>query len=271
MSAGLVLDHAIGQGRLACHVQGQGDDLVLLHGGFGSWTHWARNLPALAQRYRTLAFDLPGCGDSPDFAEPLPDEAYYDWVAREILAECAGPIRLVGFSFGGSVAAAVAPRLGDRLVAISLTAPGSFGRPAPRDVAIRPLLSRPGREVDTWENARHNLRQVMFANLETADQETVALHLRNIERGRFPSRRLSWQDRIERDLATLPCPLQLIWGLQDRMATPSVHARVERVRHAKPHARFDLIEGAGHWVQYERPAEFDAALLAFVDAPGGAA
>jgi 2-hydroxy-6-oxonona-2,4-dienedioate hydrolase len=250
---------------LACHIVGSGPDLVLLHGGFGSWTHWLRNLPALSERYRVLAFDLPGFGDSPDFPEALPDEAYFRWVADAILAGAKGDIRLAGFSFGGSVAAAVAPLLGERLIALSLTAPGSFGKPPPRNVSVKPIRPRDGHEVDPRDNARHNLGQIMFARLETADSDTVCLHLENLERGRFPSRRLSWQDRIEADIASVSCPIQMIWGLADRMATPSVPARVDRIRGWRPDIRFDLIGGAGHWVQYECAPEFDATLLAFLD------
>jgi pimeloyl-ACP methyl ester carboxylesterase len=48
------------------------------------------------------------------------------------------------------------------------------------------------------------------------------------------------------------------------MATPSPAGRAERVRAAKPDARIDLIEGGGHWIQYERPEAFNAALLPFL-------
>lgn len=51
-------------GVLACHVEGSGPPLVLFHGGMGSWTHWARNIPALRSRFTIHAPDLPGCGDS---------------------------------------------------------------------------------------------------------------------------------------------------------------------------------------------------------------
>jgi len=255
---------------LARHIEGQGPELVLLHGGFGSWTHWKRNLPALAAGYRVIAFDLPGFGDSPDFPETLSDEAYFDWVAEAALTAARGPIHLVGFSFGGSIAAAVAPLLGDRLASLTLVAPGSFGKPAPRDVTVKPIRAREGQVIDPIENARHNLGQIMFADIASADPETVELHLHNINRGRFASRRLSWQDRIESDLASVHCPIQFIWGGADRMATPSPYARVERMRAVFPNARFDIVESAGHWVQYEFPEAFDAALLSFLASTTGA-
>ena len=40
--------------------------LVLFHGGFGSWTHWIRNIEFFARYYTVLAVDMPGAGDSAD-------------------------------------------------------------------------------------------------------------------------------------------------------------------------------------------------------------
>jgi 2-hydroxy-6-oxonona-2,4-dienedioate hydrolase len=243
---------------------GRGPDLVLLHGGVGSWTHWSRNIPTLARQFSVRAFDLPGFGASPSFPEAAGDDAYFRWVADAVNSGGHGPIRLVGFSFGGSVAAAVAPLLGERLVALSLAAPGGFGVPTDRKVDVRPIRARNGIEVDPRESARHNLNQVMFADPASADEATIDLHLHNIARARFNSRRLSWQDRLEGDLAPVTAPVQLIWGAQDRMATPSIDARAERCRRIRSGIRIHLIPEAGHWVQYERALAFNAALLEFL-------
>lgn len=249
---------------LACKILGEGPNVVLLHGGTGSWTHWTRNISALRSQFRVHTFDLPGCGDSPDFPSSWSNDDYFAWVADAILATCDGKLQLVGFSFGGSVAAAVAPLLENRLTSLSLVAPGSFGRPAPRDVTVKPMRPRDDLEIDERANARHNLGQIMFADIASADDATIDLQIDNVRRARFPSRRISWQDRIETDLAPVDCPIQFIWGLGDRMATPSPADRAERVRIAKPAARIDLIEGGGHWIQYERPEAFNAALMSFL-------
>lgn len=43
--------------------QGSAPALVLLHGGYGSWTHWLKNVESLAARYTVWAADLPGLGE----------------------------------------------------------------------------------------------------------------------------------------------------------------------------------------------------------------
>jgi 2-hydroxy-6-oxonona-2,4-dienedioate hydrolase len=249
---------------LACVTAGTGPDLVLLHGGVGSWTHWSRNIQRLSQDFRVRAFDLPGFGASPSFHDERSDEAYLCWVADAIRAEGRDSIRLVGFSFGGCVAAAIAELLGSRLAALTLVAPGGFGVPAERRVDVRPVRPRDGVDIDPRQAARHNLKEVMFADPAAVDEATIDLHLHNIACARFNSRRLSWQDRIERDIAPVTQPMQLIWGSGDRMATPSVEARAQQCRCMREGIRVDIIPEAGHWVQYERAAAFDTVLLEFL-------
>jgi 2-hydroxy-6-oxonona-2,4-dienedioate hydrolase len=250
---------------LAVVTAGQGPDVVLLHGGVGSWTHWSRNIQELSQHFRIRAFDLPGFGASPTFPEKQSDDAYFRWVAGAICAAGRGSIRLVGFSFGGSVAAAIAGLLGSRLAALTLVAPGGFGVPAERKVDVRPVRPREGSQIEPREAARHNLNQVMFADPDSVDEATIDLHLHNIACARFNSRRLSWQDRLERDIRPVTQPIQLIWGGKDRMATPSVEARAQRCRTVRPEIRVDIIPDAGHWVQYERAAPFDSVLVDFLE------
>ena len=58
--------------------------LALTHGSFGAWTHWARNIEALATRWRVLAIDMPGMGDSAAPSEPISAESMGAYVAEAI-------------------------------------------------------------------------------------------------------------------------------------------------------------------------------------------
>ena len=86
---------------LAARIAGEGEPLVLLHGGMGSWNHWTRNVDALAARFKLHLIDLPGCGDSPTVPKDMPDEDYVGLVVAamdEIARNSA--VNLAGFSFG---------------------------------------------------------------------------------------------------------------------------------------------------------------------------
>ncbi|MGH7043303.1 MAG: alpha/beta fold hydrolase, partial [Acetobacteraceae bacterium] len=120
-----------GGGRLNWRLWGAGPPLVLLHGDFGSWTHWLRNISALARHFRLLVPDMPGYGESD--APPTP---WSPFSLGELLAEGAAEILgptvrydVAGFSFGGIIAghlAAVAPESVRNLV---LLGAGGLGLP----------------------------------------------------------------------------------------------------------------------------------------------
>src|SRR5271169_1941099 len=59
-----------GKGEMVWRIWGAGPPLVLLHGGYGSWVHWIRNVLPLAERYTVIAPDMPGLGDSATVPKP---------------------------------------------------------------------------------------------------------------------------------------------------------------------------------------------------------
>jgi pimeloyl-ACP methyl ester carboxylesterase len=99
-------------GTMVWHVWGNGPPVVLLHGGSGSWTHWARNIDVLVDSGRqVLVPDLPGFGDSA--SPPVGHDANVlpPWLEVGLHQLLGGkPVDLVGFSFGGLVAGLVAAR-----------------------------------------------------------------------------------------------------------------------------------------------------------------
>jgi len=66
-------------------------------------------------------------------------------------------------------------------------------------------------------------------------------------------------------------PLNTIWGTRDVLARPSLDARLAVLSRHHPELRARLIDGAGHWVMYEAPEAFCAALLDLLAADAGAA
>ena len=85
---------------------------------------WAAQIPALAERYRVLAPDLPGYGDAPLAPGPLSNVAeVVGFLDDQGIAAAA----FVGASFGGRVALEVATAHPDRVTALVLLCPGLRG------------------------------------------------------------------------------------------------------------------------------------------------
>src|SRR5262245_66673201 len=80
------LETPCGDGAMVWHVWGAGRPLVLQHGGYGSWTHWLRNIPAFAGDRMVIAPDLPGLGDSAAAPEPYTAESLAAIVAQGLEA-----------------------------------------------------------------------------------------------------------------------------------------------------------------------------------------
>src|SRR5688500_7281843 len=111
-------------GRVALYWAGpaKGEPVVLVHGlGKPAARDWARVIPALAQRYRVYALDLPGFGES-DKGNHLYTPDNFARVIESVLEKrVPRPFTLVGHSMGGPVALAYAaeyPQRVSRLVLV---------------------------------------------------------------------------------------------------------------------------------------------------------
>lgn len=116
--------------EIVWRIWGQGEPIVLLHGGYGSWTHWIRNVGALARAYRVIVPDMPGYGES-DFPAGLKTMNDFAKVLADGLAELLPqrePYRLVGFSFGSAVASHLLPFEHARIRRLVIVGTSGLGR-----------------------------------------------------------------------------------------------------------------------------------------------
>lgn len=261
-------------GQIVWHVWGEGAGsvpLVLLHGGSGSWTHWVRNIEALVAAGREVwAPDLPGFGDS----DGVPGGQDVDTMLEPLqqglqLLLGARSFDLVGFSFGGMTAgmlAAAFPQGVRQLVVVGAPAMWMSSGKAVRLLGWRHLASESARE----QAHRHNLQALMLHDPARIDADTLALHVQNVLRDRLPRRRLSQTDVLAQALGRLACPVHAIYGRHDALYSGR-HAALEQafVAATPRFAGMHWVDDAGHWVQYEQPARFDALLLACLAAGRG--
>ena len=122
-------------GDMVWRVWGEGPPLVLLHGGYGSWRHWIKNIGPLSQRRRVFVADNPGLGDSASVPLPHSGEKLAAVIVEGIDQIIPVPERfdLVGFSFGGLLGGHVASMMGDRAISWSSHRAGSASHERPND------------------------------------------------------------------------------------------------------------------------------------------
>ncbi len=266
-------------GRRKIHVSevGTGFPVLLLHGGgpgASGVPTYVRNIEAFARHFRVIVPDLQGYGRSSkgvDRRDPFGDQA--DAVLGLMNALDIPRAHMVGNSLGGACALRIALDHPERASAIVLMGPGGVDttRSLPTR-GIRKLLDFYEGEGPSLEKVRDFIReylvfdgsQVPDAMIEarfraSIDPEVVASpplrrptgipHLRDWDFTRDP--------RLER----CEVPTLVLWGTEDKVNRPSGGKSLQgRMRRCDLY----LFARTGHWVQWERAAEFNAVTEAFL-------
>jgi pimeloyl-ACP methyl ester carboxylesterase len=231
--------------------------LVLLHGGHGSWQHWARNIAPLAQHYRVLVPDLPGYGES----DPPPEPTMHSLVntTRAALDQLLGagtPVRLAGFSFGGLVAAHTAAQR-PHVTHLALLGPAGHGSPRRPQGALQDWrdAARDHNAVGLRAIMRHNLLMHMLQHASSVDEQALELHTHACIHTRFHSKKISLAGGLLDALATAQrtnpaMQLSAMWGEHDVTCTPGTVLHALQVAGLSLQ-RSQIVPHAGHWVQYE--------------------
>lgn len=232
----------VGGATVAYQSAGCGPPLVLVHGLAGSSRWWRHNVPALARRFRVHSVDLIGFGGSRGGARFALGEApaILDAWMRQVGA---APAALAGHSMGGLVAADLAassPELVSRLVLV--------------DAAAVPLGRRYVRHAwglaRVMRHTRLSLLPVLLADSVRAGPRTMLGAI--------------WQllsADITPRLGAIAAPTLVVWGQHDRLLPPEMGREIQR---RIPGARLEIIAGAGHNPQWERPAAFNRVVLEFL-------
>jgi pimeloyl-ACP methyl ester carboxylesterase len=245
---------------------GSGPPLVLLHGGYGSWRHWIRTIPAFASRRTLLVADLPGLGDSDEVPDPVTPERVAAHVRSGIdqLIGAGTPFDLVGFSFGAMIAGHTAAALGSRIERLVLIGPGALGLTI-RRIELRKwnVAMPPGERRDVM---RANLSRLMLADDGKIDELAIQIQHENTTRARVRSRRFAVTDTLAQALRRAsPKRLFVIWGMRDAVAQGHFHERRAFFHSLRNDVGIHLIPEAGHWVAYEAPEAFNRVLAECLD------
>lgn len=260
----------VGPWRTRVLERGSGPALVFLHGTGGHLEAFARNLRALGDRFRIVVYDLPGHGWSTLADDDLEISDYVGHLLGLTDALQISAAHLSGESLGGWVAAKFAAAYPERVSSLILNTPG--GTMANPDVMERiRSLSQAAADDPSEERIRARLEWLM-ADTSSVTDELVAIRQGVYSRPGFPESMrhlLCLQDPdvrrrnlIEDDeLAAIDVPTLVIWTTDDPSGPPAAGLAMAKKING---AEFRLIEGAGHWPQWEQQQEFDALVVDFI-------
>ncbi len=244
-------------------VEGNGPPVLFLHAGHGFDTADPL-VKALAKEHRVIAPSLPGFGASerPDNFTSVDDLAYHVLDLVEDLD--LNDLVVVGVSFGGWVAAEVATKGSARISRLVLIDPVGvkFGDRETRD--ITDIYSFTAQEMPALFFADEGKGLAALHNLDFKDlPEEIALRF---ARNREALTLYGWaptlhnpklRDRLHR----IKIPTLILWGDDDRIVSVDYGRSYAE---AIPGARFESVNGAGHYGYLEQPAAFARKILTFL-------
>jgi pimeloyl-ACP methyl ester carboxylesterase len=262
-------------GKVSILSAGVGPDVALcLHGLGGTKASFLPTVAALADRYRVVAMDLPGFGES-----DKPIGAPYDagWFARsafDTLDELGvSSAHVVGNSMGGRVAIEAALQQRERVRGLALLSPALAWlrdrRWAPvvrllrpelglLQMAPRPVVERIVRRLvpggnDGWSAA--GVDEFLRAYLTPRGRAAFYAAARNIYLDEPHG-----DDGFWKRLEGLQADSLFVWGRHDTLVPIAFMKHVERALPSARHVELDC----GHVPQLERPRETHAALREFL-------
>ncbi|HET6204970.1 MAG TPA: alpha/beta hydrolase [Planctomycetota bacterium] len=243
-------------------VAGNGDPVVLIHGGRMDRRMWDGQFGVFAREFRVARYDVRGFGESEPARAPYSDA---EDLLRLLDALEVGRAHLVGLSLGAGIALDFAILHPDRVGSLVLVGPGLAGVPtsAEEEDSFRRFIEAaqrgPDEAVDVW------LRDAYM--VPSTEEPARAARIRRIVRENakaflmnpFLRRRL--RPPADERLSEVRVPTLLVVGDRDR---EGIRASVERLASAVAGAEKIVIPGAGHIVNMEKPEEFDRAVLDFL-------
>jgi 3-oxoadipate enol-lactonase len=242
-----------------------GEPLLLIMGLSYPSYMWHRTRPVLAQRYRTIAFDNRGIGQS-----DVPPGAY----SMRLMASDAAAVldaagveaaHVFGLSMGGMIAQEFALQYPKRVRSLILGCTAAGGPHAVRaEAAVIETLLRQGM---TPEESREAITPFIYDSATPRERinEDMAIHMKWYPTPQGYAGQLQgifgWEAYSR--IAQITVPTLVIHGETDRLI-PAANAKLiaERI----PGARLVLIPHASHIFETDQPAVAHQAILEFLGA-----
>lgn len=249
---------------------GRGRPLLLLHGNGGSWSHWIRNIPFLMREYRVIAADIPGFGDSDTPPQPYTADSIAA-LLHEGLIELdfgATPLLVVGFSFGSSIAGALAKQLGPNAAMLVVVSAGHLRL---SKMSIPPFISwrKLTDPFERQEAHRHNLEVMMISRPERVDDLAILIQSENTAKTRLVGANVTASHPLRDDLTRICCPCAGIWGERDSTIGPYMQERIDLFDALGRSGDAYTVEDAGHWHPYEAADAFNHQLVSVLAPANG--
>lgn len=236
--------------------KGEGAAVVILHGWGGRIESMSPVVSCLAARFRVLALDLPGFGESPPPSGSWGTPDYAAFV-RDVLAE-KGVARahFLGHSFGGKTSLYLAATHGGVVDKLILVDPTGLRSSPSLQVRAKRTLSKVAKLLGAAGPPGRAARSALYRRISSSDYQDAGPMRPTLVR--------VVNEDLSPLLSAVRSPTLIVWGTEDE-AVPVAHGRtMERLI---PDAGLVLFEGAGHFPYLDERDRFCRIVRHFLGVP----
>jgi pimeloyl-ACP methyl ester carboxylesterase len=238
----------------------QGSPIVLLHGSQGNSTNWYPQIAALGERHPVYSLDtIDDPGRSVQRRPVVGTAESAAWIDETLAALGLDGVHLVGISYGGFLATALALHRPDRLASVTLLDPGGLQKVPVKfyaNLITGALATLAPRRTRPWFAARLANHALVLPPEQLAPVMIVA---RSWRTNRPAARRLD-----DDELRAITVPVQLLVAGRSSLLHP--RRAVARAQALIPSVRTEIVTGAGHGLAMERPELVNQRILDFIAA-----
>lgn len=254
----------VGDIDMAVSEAGAGRPIVFIHGLGWDRNLWSHTAQRLSERYRVIAGDSRGHGDTDKPDGPYSIEMFAsDW-ENLIEALQLGPVCLVGFSQGGMTAQILAARRPDLVTALCLVSTSGRSSPAARaNMEARLEAQRSeGPELAAKVAAKSIFSPAWMEANPTALQNFITRRAAQDQRALEAATRALFDFDATALHGSLSMPTRVIAGEADALTSAQ---GMRDIAAAIPKADYVEVPGSGHMIPVEQPDAFVALLDEFLD------
>lgn len=269
---------SVGSRTISFKEAGLGEPVLMLHGGgpgASGMSNYVRNVDALAETFRVIVPDMPGYGAS---TKGLNQKDVFGDLAQSMVGflDALGidSAHIIGNSLGGACAIRMALDAPKRVKRLVLMGPGGIGttRAAPTK-GLSKLIGYYKGDPPSLAKLREFLTYLVYDPSQLSDDLAKARFESSIDPEVVASPPLQGPKSLgaalrmdftrDRRLASLHHSTLVLWGADDKVNRASGGRQLVKLI---PNGDLFEFSKTGHWVQWERAAEFNAITKAFLSA-----
>lgn len=243
---------------------GDGDPLLLIHGGHGGWYHWMKNIEALGAHSRVIAPDLPGFGGSTkpksDFTLQVAASELFALLDRLGIST----VDVAAFSFGACIAAHMALQFPRRVRSLAVVNPAGMGPVSAELSNIQNEAAQGAKSHGLEQGVRISLERIMLRDTSLVTEDLCRITADHVRATRVQTRPIARTHPTRALLDRVRAPMWLALGSQDPHQRHELEQRARYIQSISERNTSSICHAA-HWLQFEAAPWFNDNLGTFID------